>query len=187
MDEDGERPVVVFSVAMGPRGEAIELRMEPSRLLYGIDRGAYIEVLKTAELVVAEAEEEGGESETEVEAAKPLEVSWAAAEGGPRTALATTYSGSLDSFRPGLEGFLAAEAVAPEKTDEPGNRLIDSLFATVEQNVASTGWSANSSGRVSRWPASVCWCTSEWTRARPTRPPGASSRGCGCRSGAPGR
>ena len=48
--------MVVFSVATGPRGEAIELRVEPSRLLYGIDRAAYIEVLRTADLVVAEEE-----------------------------------------------------------------------------------------------------------------------------------
>ena len=60
IDEDGERPMVVFLVATGQRGEAIELRVEPSRLLYGIDRSAYIEVIRTADLVAAEAEEGRG-------------------------------------------------------------------------------------------------------------------------------
>ena len=55
VDEDGDRQVVIFSVATGPPDEAIELRVEPSRLLYGIDREAYIEVLKSVELVVEEA------------------------------------------------------------------------------------------------------------------------------------
>ena len=134
VDEDGERTVVVFSVATGPRGEAIELRAEPSRLLYGIDREAYIEVLKTAELVVAEAEE-AEEPETEAEQTKAVEVSWAAAEGGPRTTLVPKYSGSLDPFRAGLDGFLGAEALQPEEADEAGNRLMNSLLATAEQNV----------------------------------------------------
>lgn len=63
IDEDGERPTVVFSVTTGPRGEAIELRIEPSRLLYSIDRSAYIEVLQTADLVVVD----GGEPEEEAD------------------------------------------------------------------------------------------------------------------------
>ena len=35
IDEDADRPIVVFSVATGPRREAIELRVEPSRLCMG--------------------------------------------------------------------------------------------------------------------------------------------------------
>src|SRR5262245_47657110 len=64
IDEEGDRPIVVLTVATGPRGEAIDLRVEPSRLLYGIDREAYVEVLKTSDLLVAE-EREGDETEVE--------------------------------------------------------------------------------------------------------------------------
>ena len=95
IDEDADRPIVVFSVATGPRGEAIELRMEPSRLLYGIDREAYVEVLKTAELAVAE-DEEGEEPEAEASAGEADE---APAPGigpaeGPVTELVAERAGS---------------------------------------------------------------------------------------------
>lgn len=131
VDEDGGRPVVVLSVATGSRAEAIELRVEPSRLLYGIDRGAYIEVLRTADLVVAAMEEEEA---PEASPTKAREVSWAAPEVGPRTVLLLGYSGALDPYRPGLDGFLGAEVLEAERVDEAGNRLIDSLLATAEQN-----------------------------------------------------
>jgi len=45
------------------------------------------------------------------------------------------YAGALGSFRPGLGAFLATEAAEPPEADEAGNRLIDSLLATVEQNI----------------------------------------------------
>ena len=46
VDEEGDRPVLVFSIATGSREEPIQLRVELSRLLYGTDRQFYIEVLK---------------------------------------------------------------------------------------------------------------------------------------------
>ena len=132
VDEDDERPVVIFSVETGH--QVIELRVEPSRLLYGIDREAYIEVLKTAERD-AEFEEEGAETESAVEAVEPSKVPWVTAERGSRLVLVPAYSDSFEPHRPGLEGFLEAEDIKPGSTDESANRLIDSLLATVEQNV----------------------------------------------------
>lgn len=136
IDEEGERPIVVFSVATGPLGEAIELRVEPSRLLYGIDRSAYIEVLRTAGLAVAPAEE--GEDEDEAPAstepvapvgldAATLEVSMAE--------LVPTYEGPLEVLRQSLGDFLTAEGVDPATAAERGARLTDSLLATVEKNM----------------------------------------------------
>lgn len=136
IDEDGERPMVVFSVATGPRGEAIELRVEPSRLLYGIDRSAYIEVLKTADLVVAEAEEVEGE---EKEAAAPAPLAspgiGAAPAAVPLTEIVPTYEGLLELLRAGLGDFLSAGGVDPAAPAVGGARLTDSLLATVEQNM----------------------------------------------------
>ncbi len=136
IDEDGERPMVVFSVATGPRGEAIELRVEPSRLLYGIDRSAYIEVLRTADLVVAEAEEVESETEEPVvpEPAAPPGIG-AASVTGPLTEILPTYAGVLESLRAGLGAFLSAEGVDPVGAAEGGARLMDSLLATAEQNM----------------------------------------------------
>jgi hypothetical protein len=136
IDEDGERPMVVFSVATGPRGEAIELRVEPSRLLYGIDRSAYIEVIRTADLVAAEAEEvEGEEEESAVpEPAAPPGIG-AVSLAGPLTEILPTYAGLLEPLRAGLGDFLSAEGVDPAGAAEGGARLIDSLLATAEQNM----------------------------------------------------
>ena len=136
IDEDADRPIVVFSVATGPRGEAIELRMEPSRLLYGIDREAYVEVLKTAELAVAE-DEEGEEPEAEASAGEAGEAPGSAigpAE-GPVTALVAEYKGDLAALRGGVEAFLQAEGVDPAIAGADGVLLIDSLLATAEQNI----------------------------------------------------
>lgn len=136
IDEEGERPMVVFSVATGPRGEAIELRVEPSRLLYGIDRSAYIEVLRTANLVVAEAEE-GEDDEEAVAPAEPGALAAPDAETVevPLAELVPAYGGPLEALRQGLSDFLAAEGVDPAPAAEGGARLTDSLLATVEQNM----------------------------------------------------
>jgi hypothetical protein len=136
IDEDCERPMVVFSVAAGPRGEAIELRVEPSRLLYGIDRSAYIEVLRTADLVVAETGE--GEDEEEVAPSTgPVAPAGldAASVPVPLAELVPTYGGALEVLREGLGDFLTAEGVDPAPAAEGGARLTDSLLATVEQNM----------------------------------------------------
>jgi hypothetical protein len=132
IDEDGDRPMVVFSVATGPRGEAIELRVEPSRLLYGIDRSAYIEVLKTADLVVAEAEEVENEEAPEPLAPPGIGAAPAAL---PLTELVPTYEGLLEPLRAGLGDFLSAEGIEHVALAEGGFRLTDSLLATAEQNM----------------------------------------------------
>jgi len=138
IDEDEDRPIVVVSVATGPRGEAIELRVEPSRLLYGIDREAYVEVLKTADLVFAEEEEGGEERAAEAGAREGGEAPGPAigpAE-GPVTELVTEYRGDLAALRGGVQAFLQAEGVDPAIAGADGVRLIDSLLATAEQNMA---------------------------------------------------
>lgn len=136
IDANGERPMVVFSVETGPLGEAIELRVEPSRLLYGIDRSAYIEVLRTTDLVVAEAEEGEDEEETvadgEPVAAAGLDTASVAV---PLAELVPTYGGHLEALRQGLADLLAAEGVDPAPAAEAGNRLTDSLLATAEQSM----------------------------------------------------
>lgn len=136
IDEDGDRPMVVFSVATGPRGEALELRVEPSRLLYGIDRSAYVEVLRTVDLVAADAEEgEGGEEAAPAPEPFPSAGVGTPALAGPLTDTVPTYDGPLEPLRSGLEAFLTAESVDPAATGTRGARLADSLLATAEQNM----------------------------------------------------
>jgi hypothetical protein len=137
IDDDEGRPIVVFSVATGLRGEAIELRVEPSRLLYGIDRQAYVEVLKTAELAVTEEEEveETDSDGSAEEASEPPEPSIRQVE-GPVTELVSEYGGNLAPLHGGVEAFLQAEGVDPVMVGADGVRLIDSLLATADQNMA---------------------------------------------------
>jgi hypothetical protein len=133
IDEEGERPMVVFSVATGPRGEAIELRVEPSRLLYGIDRSAYVEVLRTADLVMAEPEE--AESE-EGPAVAPVESGVSApAMPVPLTEFVPTYAGMLAPLRSALGSFLTAQGVDLAKVVAGGAQLVESLLATAEENM----------------------------------------------------
>jgi hypothetical protein len=136
IDEDGERPMVVFSVAIGPGGEAIELRVEPSRLLYGIDRSAYIEVLRTADLVVADAEEgEAEEEDADVSESAAVPNGVAAPAAVPLSEIVPTYEGLLEPLRAGLGEFLVAQGVSPAAAPAGSARLTDSLLATVEQNL----------------------------------------------------
>jgi hypothetical protein len=132
VDEDGDRPIVVFAVATGPRDEAIEIRAEPSRLLYGIDRSAYIEVLKSTAVVVPEAEEEEQMAAPE-ETVQPGLVSPLVS--APLTELVPRYRGRLATLRPALEGFLTAEGWQLVQAPAGGVDLADSLLATADQNM----------------------------------------------------
>ncbi len=138
IDDGGDRPLVVVSVAMGSRSEAIELRIEPSRLLYGVDREAYVEVLRTAELPTAEEEEEpvAVPVAEETPIAKPTH---AGESTGPVVEYAAEYTGALGALRSGAEAFLRAEALNPTAADAHEMRFVDSLLRTSEQN-AGLDW-----------------------------------------------
>jgi hypothetical protein len=133
VDDDGHRSVLVFAVATGPMNEAIEIRVEPSRLLCGIDRSAYVEVLKT----VGEAgpgtkeDEERGMEVGRAEDLKPAP----APVSRPVTEVVPVYEGRLAAMRPGLEGFLGAEGWQFRQVAPDDRKLVDSLLATADQNM----------------------------------------------------
>ena len=137
IDEDGDRPMVVFSVATGPEGEAIEIRVEPSRLLYGIDRAAYVEVIRTANLVAAVADEAAEEEEDQPTAPEPVEPAGISAvrAASSLTEVVPNYGGLLEPLRSGVKGFLISEGLEPAGATEGGAKLIDSLLATSEENM----------------------------------------------------
>ena len=54
---------------------------------------------------------------------------------GPITELVPAYNGVLVAVRSGVEGFLIAEGVDPAARGTAGTQLIDSLLATIEQNI----------------------------------------------------
>jgi len=55
VDPDATPSMIVIKVASEQFGDEIELRVEPSRLLYGVDRSIYVEVLKSVGKIEVEA------------------------------------------------------------------------------------------------------------------------------------
>lgn len=137
VDDDLDRPMVVIAVGTGPRDEAIEIRVEPSRLLYSIDRAAYIEVLKTADALAGEEEEEEDEEDDEL-ATIPEELTEPELIGTVQSApslVVHDYSGRLAVLRTALRAFLTGEAwKSPEDAAESAD-LTESLLATMDQNM----------------------------------------------------
>jgi hypothetical protein len=134
VDEDGSGSTVVVTVATGAGTEAIELRVEPSRFLYEIDREAYVEALKTAGLSAPEeADEEGDETTAEETAREPARHVEAAE--APVMVTLGSYAGALTAQRKAVSQFLQAEGVDPRSKVGAG-RLIDSLLGTVERNMS---------------------------------------------------
>ncbi len=136
VDEDDDRPMIVFSMATGPREEAIELRVEPSRLLYGIDRSAYIEVLETANALPDDPQDVDASTEAE-------DLLEQEASSGPENIplptplveIAPSYQGNLEPLRQGLTDLLTAEGLGPSFLAGESSKLTDSLLASAAQNM----------------------------------------------------
>ena len=140
VDEEGDRPVVVFSITTGSHEEPIKLRVELSRLLYGTDRQFYIEVLKATNpapiVTVDEAKEYKEEEELTVSKADDTPAFAPVEAVGPVTEVISVYGGTFDTLRSSLKTFLTLEGVNPAVTSAGEEQLIDSLLATVDKNMA---------------------------------------------------
>jgi hypothetical protein len=133
IEDDGDFPVVSLSFAIGPKDEAIKLRAEPSRLLYGIDRSAYVEVLKTiGPPPVADVEDVAEESKAPSPEPAEIPPFTGVVPKAPVVNLVSSYEGLLDHLRPDIISFLRSKDVVAFATTEGGARLIDSLLATTE-------------------------------------------------------
>ncbi len=140
IDDEDERPILVLSVATGSHEDPIDLRLEPSRLLYGVDRQAYIEVLKMVDelplIAGDEAKEYRKDEGVAVSAAdgmlpiRPVEAA------GSVTEVVPEYSGKLDALRSGLEAFLLSEEILPLPASADDEQFLDSLLTTTKQNMA---------------------------------------------------
>jgi hypothetical protein len=129
-DEDGDGPIVVIAVTAGGRNESFEIRAQPSRLLYGIDRAAYIDVLKNAAAQVVAVT---AEQPTTIPVVPDVELTKASAA-APVTELVSSYTGRLAAQHVEFEKFLIAEGWLPASATPTGASLTDSLLATADQN-----------------------------------------------------
>lgn len=121
---DYDNGVVVLGFKTLALSEGLMLRVEPSQLLYGLDRAAYVEILES----LPSTFEVEGEEEPAVEE-EPRLSPVAAAAAPPATArIVKSYSGRFDTLRTGLKQLLTAQ-VAPGATVA---RILDSLLAVFD-------------------------------------------------------
>lgn len=134
IEVDAYQQTLILSLTTTGPEEEIEIRVEPSRLLYGIDRSAYIEMLKSAGSVAT------GDDVQDVEEAKLHRITEPAVSPEknfirePLVARVEKYEGSLQEFRDPLASFLTAEGLQL-KAGEQYNALVSSLLATLENNL----------------------------------------------------
>jgi len=123
---DYDDGVVVLEFRTPALSEGLKLRVEPSRLLYGMDRAAYVEILESLPSTF-EVEEEADETGAEAEAALPP---LAAAVPSPvRPQIVKSYAGRFAALKPGLEGLLSDQGVA----STAAKRVLDSLLAAFDE------------------------------------------------------
>jgi hypothetical protein len=121
---DYDDGVVVLGFKTPALNEGLKLRVEPSQLLYGLDRAAYVEILESLPSTF-EVEEEEEPAVEEEPTLPPL----AAVAAPPVTArIVKSYAGRFDALRSGLKQLLTAQG-APDATVA---RVLDSLLAAFD-------------------------------------------------------
>lgn len=133
-EEEEDRSVVVISVSMGPNDSAIELRAEASEILYGLDREAYVEVLKTIKPTKISPKET---AIIEQEPPRmPLLVSRTV---DPTPSLVEKYSGRLKPLAHEIQKIFEGKNIPVSLKRKDNSRLIDSTLATIEKH-ATLDW-----------------------------------------------
>jgi hypothetical protein len=122
VEDDG---VVVLEFRTPVLVEGLKLRVEPSRLLYGIDRSAYVEILESLPTTF-EVEEGTDEPRAQGTAAVPPLATAATEPLRPR--IVESYVGRFASLKPDLEQFLSRHGVP----SSAANRVLDSLLAAFD-------------------------------------------------------
>lgn len=123
---DDETGLLKVSLQTLTEPEGIELILEPSKLLYALDRTAYVELLRAAAIPAptAEAETMGA----------PIVTGSFTEAAAPASSVVSEYDGALSGLKEPIRQFLRTlgglEAVAPSTS------FCDSLLATAERNIA---------------------------------------------------
>ena len=139
VDFDREPPTIVVKISAAGQSDALELRIEPSRLLFAIDRGAFVEVVNlvaSQELKdLVDEDETMWPASTEGEELLPS----IPQREGSRTTLTAAYVGRLAPLRSGLKRFLAGEEL-DDSSQLDGTNVLASLLATADSNMAIDIW-----------------------------------------------
>jgi len=129
-DDDVETLVVKLRTVTLPEG--IEIRLEPSKLLYAVDRTAYVELLASAVAVPQQAVEV-----QEVLAAAAIEAAPLQAAVPMVTAaeVVPSYDGALSPLKTALQEHLLTLGGLEAAAATSGTTLRDSLLATAERSM----------------------------------------------------
>jgi len=131
VDADGDVETLVVRLRTATLPEGFEIRLEPSKLLYAVDREMYVQLLASAlgdpqPVVPLESTVPTPVEGMPLRAATPLA---ATAEVVP------TYEGALSSLKTPLQKFLQALGGAEAAAATTGTTLRDSILATAEQGM----------------------------------------------------
>jgi hypothetical protein len=129
---DDDLPVLIVSLSIGNKPESIDLRIEPSRLLYGVDRTAFVGVLSDAPATLEEPydNEEVYEGKAAPVAELSTEFEQSTHNEPTVVVVVEAYSGAFANLRDELRAFVLREGISAAPNDE----LLNSLLATAESN-----------------------------------------------------
>jgi hypothetical protein len=126
IDEDEEFPMIQVKFQVVGMSDEIELLIEPSRLLYHIDRTAYIELLSSSE--IRQVEVPPTVEVPEIPSVKLQDTS-------PSVQIIRSYEGFLSSLRIELERYLSTFGLSKIISASGEQKIIDSILATAEANM----------------------------------------------------
>ncbi len=134
VDYDSDTPAVVVNMSTGGLPDGVELRIEPSRLLYAIDRTAYIEILAASAVQIAEEA-----AEAAAPPAAPIAQTEEVPETEPPSEIIATYTGRLLPLAAELRRYIGTLNLTTVPDPPSEGQFIDSLLATAEANMG-TDW-----------------------------------------------
>jgi hypothetical protein len=135
VEDDEDRQVIVVTLRNGNLSEGVRLRVEPSRLLYAIDRTAYVEFLTSSAIEVS-----AGVAQELAREDGAIELRRAPEPKAPIAEVVTSYDGILAPFKKMLDKYLVSLGVTSTRSTS-GKSLTDSLLAAAESHLG-LDWAA---------------------------------------------
>ncbi len=130
IDDEDDLPFIVVKFTRNQKSDQIEIRVEPSRFLYSIDRGAYVDLLSVSATDLPPTSEEL-EEELHLTTELPIVSSGYSSS----TEFAEIYQGKFLQLKEELSKYLHSLGVADLPSEKNKAQIIDSILATAESNM----------------------------------------------------
>lgn len=129
VDYVNERPIAVINLYAGDGRDPIELRLEASQLLYGVDRAAYVEMLRQADAIPALVVETVIHEQESVSVPAIDDV---VRDEESLVHIVASYDGRLTGLSAAVEIILNNAGIAVEQQGSDQAALVASLLATID-------------------------------------------------------